>query len=62
MHFYCKYENPDHGFEEMPWELVDFETRAQSISAARGAGWMFHRKDSTATCPKCAKALRMGKS
>lgn len=57
LHLYCKYQNPEHGFREFPWEVDDFETYGQAASAARTAGWILHR-DRTATCPKCAKALR----
>jgi len=59
MHFYCKYENPDH-----PWQgsglyvagPIDVETRGQAIAQMRRNGWIYHR-DGTATCPRCAAAL-----
>jgi uncharacterized protein (DUF169 family) len=57
MHFYCKYDNPSHAYNEFPHESTDCETRGEAITHARRAGWIFHR-DRTATCPKCAAALR----
>ncbi|MGE8129072.1 hypothetical protein ACQKQD_19025 [Methylobacterium sp. NPDC080182] len=56
LHLYCKYENPEHAWNEFPWEICDFETGAASRNAARKSGWILHR-DGTATCPKCVKAL-----
>ncbi|MBD3732817.1 MAG: hypothetical protein IE934_08885 [Sphingopyxis sp.] len=59
MHFYCKYENPEH-----PWQMgghymeepVEVETRGAAIAQMRRAGWIYHR-DGTATCPKCSAAI-----
>lgn len=55
LHLYCKYENPDHAFDEFPHEY-NHELGSVCRSDARKAGWILHR-DGTATCPKCAKAL-----
>jgi hypothetical protein len=57
LHLYCKYENPDHAFKEFPHEVDDCQTYGEAASVARGWGWILHR-DRTATCPKCAKALK----
>lgn len=54
---YCKYENPEHGFDEFPHSYVEFQTFAASIRQARRRGWIYHR-DGTATCPKCARRLK----
>lgn len=59
MHFYCKYENPEHGFQAFPKEADQVETRGEAIRQMQNSGWVFHYRDSTATCPKCAKALRL---
>jgi hypothetical protein len=59
LHLYCKYDNPDHGFDEFPWVLADEETRPAAHRSAREAGWIIHR-DRTATCPKCAARLARG--
>lgn len=56
MHFYCKYDNPDHRFDEFPHQSEFCETRGQAIAQAREAGWIYHR-DGTGTCPKCVRAL-----
>ena len=63
MHFYCKYENPDH-----PWqpggnymeEADNVETRGEAIAQMRRSGWIIHR-DGTATCGRCAAALSSAK-
>lgn len=54
---YCKYDNPDHSFEEFPHGITTEETFKASVRAARQMGWLYHHKDNTATCPKCAKRL-----
>lgn len=56
-HAYCKYENPDHGFEEFPHIPTNCDTRYQALTALRNRGWRIH-KDDTATCPKCMSRLR----
>jgi hypothetical protein len=58
LHLYCKYENPAHRFDEFPHEYSgDFQTYGEAAKAARSVGWILHR-DGTATCPKCAAALK----
>lgn len=59
LHLYCRYENPEHRFDEFPHEIDDFETYGEAASGARSYGSILHR-DRTATCPKCARALRLG--
>lgn len=56
---YCKYEFDDHGWHEFPHQFVE-QTSRQCAKKAKSRGWILHR-DRTATCPKCAKALRLGK-
>jgi hypothetical protein len=58
---YCKYENPDHRWDEFPWNVCEFQTYGQSAAWARSQGWILHR-DNTATCPKCAAALGKSKA
>lgn len=60
MHFYCKYDNPEHEFDEFPWESDQCQTRGEAISQIRRAGWIFHN-DNTATCPKCVTRLKREK-
>jgi hypothetical protein len=60
LHAYCKYENASHGFNEFPHEPEGCETYGEALSALRSYGWIMHR-DGTATCPKCARALGLGK-
>ena len=55
---YCKYDNPDHGAYEFPWIIVDYPTYGQAKRHAQQQGWVIHR-DMTATCPKCARALKI---
>ena len=57
LHLYCRYENEAHSFEEFPWEIGDFQTYREAARWAKGQGWILH-PDKTATCPKCAAALR----
>lgn len=57
LHLYCKYENPDHGFEEFPHEPHPCQTHGEAARMARSWGWSLHR-DGTATCPRCAKRLK----
>jgi hypothetical protein len=57
LHLYCKYENAQHGFDEFPHEIYDCQTYGEAASKARSLGWILHR-DNTATCPKCALALK----
>lgn len=62
MHFYCKYENPEHPYQSQnPGHYMEeadqVETRTAAIRQMRKAGWLYHR-DNTATCPRCVKALR----
>ena len=54
---YCKYENPDHRFDEFPHGIVECQTRRAAEALARRRGWIMHT-DGTATCPKCARALK----
>lgn len=54
---YCKYENPEHDFNEFPHIPYDCQTRAQARRIAKQWGWILH-KDGTGTCPKCAKHLK----
>lgn len=56
LHLYCRYKNPDHRWDEFPWQVTDCETGGAARSAARKMGWILHR-DRTATCPKCARIL-----
>lgn len=56
-HAYCKYENPDHAFDEFPHEPNAVQTYGEAVRALRSYGWIIHR-DNTATCPKCAKRLK----
>lgn len=53
---YCKYENPDHEYQEFPHFPDGCHTYGEAARKARKWGWVLHR-DGTATCPKCAKAL-----
>lgn len=57
MDFYCKYKNSDH---EISGEYLNTvtRTRSEAIKTAKAVGWLFHSKDNTATCAKCAKKLR----
>lgn len=56
MHFYCKYENPEHpqqslqGWHAGPYmeEADQVETRGEAIRQMRASGWVYHR-DNTAT-------------
>lgn len=62
MHFYCKYENPAHPFQTQNFgsymeEADQVETRTAAIRQMRKAGWLYH-SDGTATCPRCALALK----
>lgn len=57
LHLYCKYENPAHSYGEFPHEPHGCQTYGQAARRARRWGWILHR-DGTATCPKCARALR----
>lgn len=57
MHFYCKYENPAHCWDEFPHEANGCQTRGEAIAQARKMGWIIHR-DLTGTCPKCASHLK----
>lgn len=54
---YCKYDNPAHDFREFPHEYDAWQTYGEAAKAARSKGWILHR-DRTATCPKCAAAIR----
>lgn len=57
---YCKYENPDHGFQEFPQTPENCDTRHEAVTALRNQGWRIHN-DGTATCPKCmARLKRLG--
>lgn len=58
LHLYCKYENEDHEFQEFPWTIGDFQTYGRAARWARSRGWILHR-DGLATCPKCARALKV---
>lgn len=58
LHLYCKYVNTEHGFQEFPWEIDDFETYGEAARFARSRGWILHR-DRTATCPKCRQVLEV---
>lgn len=49
---YCDRPNSDHGFNEFPHQF-NGETFSECAKEARKAGWRFHRKTRTATCPKC---------
>lgn len=60
LHLYCKYQNRAHAYDEFPHEPDQVQTFAQALRQARRWGWVYH-KDDTATCPKCAKALGLGK-
>jgi len=56
---YCDHEFDEHKFNEFPHCFLG-ETYGQCSSAARRQGWLVHR-NGTATCPKCCKALSIGK-
>lgn len=56
-HAYCRYDNPDHDFNEFPHEPIGAQTRGEAVAQLRSIGWILHR-DGTATCPKCAALLR----
>lgn len=53
---YCKYENPDHNWDEFPHKFVD-ELGTACRKRAKAHGWKIHA-DNTATCPKCNKRLK----
>jgi hypothetical protein len=53
---YCRYEFSGHGFREFPHQFIT-ETAGQAKAQAKRRGWIFHR-DGTATCPKCAQAVK----
>lgn len=57
---YCKYENPDHSFEEFP-HSAHGQTERKAQRHLRSKGWRFHN-DGTATCPKCVARLRLSPS
>lgn len=63
MYFYCKYKNTEHprkvglGDGLYMEEADQVETRTAAIRQMRKAGWVYHG-DGTATCPRCAAALR----
>lgn len=57
LHLYCKYLNPQHGWDEFPHEIDQFQTYGHAATFARRRGWKLHR-DGTATCPQCAVALK----
>lgn len=59
LHLYCKYENPDHRFNEFPHESDQVYSQGEAHRQARDAGWILHR-DGTGTCPKCAARLKAG--
>lgn len=54
---YCKYDNPDHGFNEFPHSAESCETRHEAMAQLRARGWRVHN-DRTATCPKCMARLK----
>ena len=56
---YCDHDNPDHKFREFPHEF-NSEWKTEAFRTARRRGWMI-RIDGSSTCPKCCKALRIGK-
>lgn len=60
LHLYCRYENDEHKYGEFPWEIGEFQTYGKAAAYARRRGWVLHQ-DGTATCPKCAKALKQPK-
>lgn len=57
LHLYCDHVNPNHRYDEFPWEIDGFETGAQARKYAKSKGWKLHR-DGTATCPKCVRELK----
>lgn len=59
LHLYCDHDNPAHAFMEFPHEF-DAEVKATARREAQKKGWKL-RSDNTATCPKCCKALGIGK-
>lgn len=59
-HAYCRYENRDHDWREFPHEPEGCQTLGEAVAALRAYGWIIHR-DRTGTCPKCAKALGIGR-
>lgn len=56
LHLYCKYRNPNHGWDEFPWQIDDFQTYGAAARYARRRGWILHR-DGLATCPKCRRII-----
>lgn len=54
--FFCKYHNHEHEADEFPY-TVEAMSWGEAINKARTVGWIVHR-DHTATCPKCAAAMR----
>jgi hypothetical protein len=40
MDFYCKYENPEHDFQEFPFTPYNVETFRQAVNQARKVGCM----------------------
>lgn len=61
MHFYCKYRNPAHPWQRGSYAYMEesegVETRTAAIRQMRNAGWIYHN-DGTATCPRCARAIK----
>lgn len=53
---YCCWVNDGHGFQEFP-HMFTGPNRRDCEQQARKAGWTLHRETSTATCPKCRRAL-----
>lgn len=56
---YCDHWFNGHDFKEFPHCYMG-ETYGQCATKARKSGWLLHR-NGTATCPKCCKALSIGK-
>ncbi len=56
LHLYCRYDNPQHGWDEFPHSVTQAQTYREAARIAKSLGWILHR-DGTATCPKCAAAM-----
>ena len=57
MDVYCKYQNPDHDYDEFAHSAESCETHHEAVTQLRARGWRIHN-DRTATCPKCMARLK----
>lgn len=49
---YCDHFNDAHRYDEFPHQFTG-ENYAACARTARKRGWVLHRDNCTATCPKC---------